>query len=83
MQYKMLQILVILLQVHKQVRIERLVTVFPQPRKFENRRLSIQRFLLISQLSIKFLWFPILKQWVKIYKLKKGKHLRYSPFKST
>jgi len=30
---------------------------------------------LLPQLSIKFLWFPVLKRWVKIYKLKKGKHL--------
>lgn len=75
MQYKMLQILVILLQLHKQVTIERLATVFPQPILFESRRRSIQRFLLLPQLSIKFLWFPVLKRWVKIYKLNKGKQL--------
>nr|WP_250126853.1 IS4 family transposase [Chroococcidiopsis sp. CCMEE 29] len=73
--YKMLQILVMLLQFHKQVTIERLATVFPQPIKFENRRRSIQRFLLLPQLSIKSLWFPVLKRWVKSYKLKKGNRL--------
>jgi hypothetical protein len=77
-QYKMLQILVMLLQFHKQVTIERLATVFPQPIKFESRRRSIQRFLLLPQISTKFLWFPVLKRWVKIYKLKKGLRLTFA-----
>lgn len=71
----MLQILVLLLQFHKTVTIERLATVFPQPIKFESRRRSLQRFLSIPQLSIQFLWFPVLKKWVKISCLKKGKRL--------
>jgi len=74
-QYKMLQILVMLLQFHKQMTIERLATVFPQPIKFESRRRSIQRFLLLPQLSIKSLWFAVLKRWVKSYKLKTGNRL--------
>jgi hypothetical protein len=77
-QYKMLQILIVLLQFHKQVTIEKLATVFPQPIKFESRRRSIQRFLLIPQLSIQCLWFPLLKRWVKTYKLKKGKQLTFA-----
>lgn len=67
----MLQILIILLQFHKQVTIEKLATVFPQPIKFESRRRSIQQFLLLSKLSIKLLWFAIMKKLVKTYKLKK------------
>ncbi|WP_367580074.1 hypothetical protein [Nostoc sp. PCC 7107] len=43
-QYKMLEILLMLLQFHKTVTIEKLATVFPQPIKFESRRRSIQRF---------------------------------------
>lgn len=74
----MLEILVMLLQFHKTVTIEKLATVFPQPILFESRRRSIQRFLLLPQLSIKFLWFAILKHWVKIYKLKKGKRLTFA-----
>lgn len=74
----MLQILVILLQFHKTVTIEKLATVFPQPIKFESRRKSIQRFLLLPQLSIEFLWFPIVKRWVKTYKFKKGKQLTFA-----
>jgi hypothetical protein len=75
MQYTMLQILVMLLQFHKTVTIEKLATVFPQPTLFESRRRSIQRFLLLPQMSIKLLWFPILKRWVKISRLKKGKQI--------
>lgn len=45
-QYKMLQILVVLLQFHKTVTLEKLATVLPQPILFESRRRSIQRFLL-------------------------------------
>lgn len=61
----MLEILIMLLQFHKTVTIEKLATVFPQPIKFESRRRSIQRFLLLPQLSIQYLWFPVLKRWVK------------------
>ncbi|WP_226889748.1 hypothetical protein [Nostoc sp. MG11] len=61
----MLEILIMLLQFHKTVTIEKLSSVFPQPIKFESRRRSIQRFLLLPQLSIQFLWFPVLKRWVK------------------
>lgn len=71
----MLQLLVVLLQFHKSVTLEKLATVFPQPIQFESRRRSIQRFLLVPQLNIKLLWFPILKRWVKLGKYKKGKQL--------
>lgn len=74
----MLQILVLLLQFHKTVTIEKLATVFPQPIRFESRRRSIQRFLLVPQLSIKTIWFPLLKRWVKDQKLKKGKQLIFA-----
>lgn len=61
-QYKMLQILVLLLQFHKSVTLEKLATIFPQPIQFESRRRSIQRFLNLPQLSIRSLWFPLLKR---------------------
>ncbi|ARV58171.1 transposase [Nostocales cyanobacterium HT-58-2] len=64
-QYKMLSILIMLLQFHKTVTIEKLSSVFPQPILFESRRRSIQRFLLLPQLSIQYLWFPLLKRWIK------------------
>lgn len=71
----MLQIIVILLQFPKTVTIEKLATLLPQPIQFESRRRSIQRFLLLPQLSIQLLWFPLLKRWVKIQKFQAGKRL--------
>jgi hypothetical protein len=47
-----LEILVWLLQVHKQVKLERLAAHFPLPILFESRRRHIQRFLKLSVLSI-------------------------------
>ena len=57
-----LQILVWLLQAHRQVRIERLASSFPYPIKCESRRKKIQRFLIIPRLSLPLLWFPLIKQ---------------------
>lgn len=73
-QYKTLQILVLLLQFHKAVTTEKLAAVFPQPIRFESRRRSVQRFLMLPQLSINLLWFPLLKRWVKI-QVKREKRL--------
>ena len=57
-----LQILVWLLQVHRQVRIERLASSFPYPIKCESRRKKIQRFLSLPRLSLPLLWFPLIKK---------------------
>jgi len=62
----MLQMLVMLLQKERRVTIERLATLFAQPIQFDSRRRSIQRFLVLPQLSIHALWFPLLKYWLKI-----------------
>ena len=56
-----LEMLVWLLQFHKQVRIERLAACFPSPILYESRRRHIQRFLTLPQLSIPLLWFPLIK----------------------
>ena len=60
-----LQILVWLLQVHRQVRIERLASSFPYPIKCESRRKKIQRFLTLPRLSLPLLWFPLIKKIIK------------------
>ena len=57
-----LQILVWLLQVHRQVRIERLASFFPYPIKCESRKKKIQRFLKSPNLSLSLLWFPLIKK---------------------
>ncbi len=56
-----LEMLVWLLQFHKQVRLERLAACFPSPILYESRRRHIQRFLTLPQLSIPLLWFPLIK----------------------
>jgi hypothetical protein len=57
-----LEMLVWLLQFHKQVRIERLAVCLPLPVLYESRRRHIQRFLSLPQLSIPLLWFPLIKK---------------------
>ena len=69
-----LQILVWLLQVHRQVRIERLASSFPYPIKCESRRKKIQRFLTLPRLSLPLLWFPLIKKIIKS-QFKKGDRL--------
>jgi hypothetical protein len=78
MQYKMLQILILLLQCQKTVTVEKRATVFPQPILFESRRRSIQRFLSLPQLSLQLLWFPLLKHWVKVSQFQSGKQLTFA-----
>lgn len=64
-QFVTLEILVELLQQERQVTIERLATLFPQPILFESRRRNLQRFLNLPQLTPEAVWFPIAKQWIK------------------
>lgn len=64
-QYLTLQLLVILLQSHRNVSLSRLAELFPQPIKYESRVRNLQRFLNLPQLSARMLWFPIIKQWLK------------------
>jgi hypothetical protein len=61
-----LEILVWLLQVYKQVKIERLATHFPLPILMESRRRHIQRFLILTALSIPIVWFPIVEAIIKL-----------------
>jgi hypothetical protein len=56
-----LEILLWLLQVHKQVKIERLAALFPVPILYESRRRHIQRFLVLPNLSLPLIWFPLIK----------------------
>lgn len=61
-----LEILVWLLQVHKQVKLERLATHFPIPILMESRRRHIQRFLKLTALSVPLIWFPIIEAIIKL-----------------
>ncbi len=61
-----LNLLVVLLQTYKQVRIERLAATLPLPIKQNSRRRHLQRFLTSNRLSVVLLWFPIIKEIVKL-----------------
>jgi hypothetical protein len=64
--YLTLQIVILLLQSHRIVQLEKLAALFPQPITFESRRRNLQRFLKLPQLNVKLLWFPLIKQIVKL-----------------
>lgn len=60
-----LELLVLMLESHRQVRLSRLANIFPQPIQYNSRVRSLQRFLKLPQLSAKLLWFPIIKAALK------------------
>lgn len=64
-QYLTIQILILLLQSHRTVQLERLAALFPQPITFESRRRNLQRFLKLPKLNVKLLWFPLIKHIIK------------------
>ena len=60
-QFQTLSILIGLINQYRQVKIEKLATYFPLPILFESRRKHIQRFLVLTGLSIPIIWFPIIQ----------------------
>ena len=64
-EYLTLKILVYLWQSQKQVSIELLATLMPNPFQFESRRRSVQRLLKLSSLNIESLWFPRVQNFLK------------------
>ncbi len=71
-QYTTLQLIIFLLQSQKTIQIEKLAALLPIPIKYESRRRHLQRFLILPQLQIKLLWFPLLKNWLRM-----GKKTKY------
>lgn len=59
-----LDLLIEVLQNIKQVKLEIMATAIPLPILFDSRRKKIQRFLSISNLDLKSLWFPIIQDWL-------------------
>ena len=64
-QYLTLEILLLLIQSHRQVTLSKLASLFPQPIKYESRKRNLQRFLGIGKLCVKLLWFPLIKYWIR------------------
>lgn len=63
-QFLTLEIVLLLIQAHRQVKLSTLASVFPQPIQYQSRKRNLQRFLLLPQLCIKWLWFPLVKSWI-------------------
>jgi hypothetical protein len=66
-QFKLIGILLPLIQSEKQVRLERLSRVFPYPITTESRRRKLQRFLDLPNLTISLIWFPLITYWLTTY----------------
>ena len=64
-QYLTLMLLVMLIQSQRQIQLSRLASAFPQPIQYNSRIRNLQRFLILPQLSVRLLWFPILKYWLR------------------
>lgn len=64
-QYLLLELLVLLLQSQRQVKLFTLARVFPQPIQYASRIRCLQRFLQLPQISLPLLWHPIIKYCLK------------------
>jgi hypothetical protein len=58
-EYLILWILVVILQNHREVRLEQLANLFPPKILFESRRKKLQRFLSLPNLTIEKIWWPL------------------------
>jgi hypothetical protein len=66
-QFKLIGILLPLIQSEKQVRLERLSRVFPYPITTESRSRKLQRFLDLPNSTISLIWFPLITYWLLTY----------------
>ncbi len=66
-QFIVFSLLLALIQQQKQVSLERLANAFPLCIKFESRRRKLQRFLILPQLTVVKIWFPLVTYWLKTY----------------
>ena len=66
-QFLVLEIILNVYGSEKQVRLERLARVFPYPITTESRRRKLQRLLDLPQLTITYLWFPLISYWLTTY----------------
>ena len=57
----MVEMLVRVIQIFKEVKIEKLAARLPLPIKYESRRRAVQRFLISRGLDISLIWLPIIK----------------------
>lgn len=63
-EFLILNILVVMLQQHRRVKLEELASQFPQKILFESRRKKLQRFLSLPHLTIAQIWWPLFTYWL-------------------
>ena len=66
-QFKLIEILLPLIQSEKQVRLERMARIFPCLITVESRRKKLQRFLDLPHLTIELIWCPLITYWLTTY----------------
>jgi len=66
-QFLVMTTLLSVMQSEKQVRLERLARVFPDPITTESRRRKLQRFLDLPNLTISLIWLPLITYWLATY----------------
>lgn len=64
-QYLTLEMLLLLIQAHRQVKLSTLASLFPQPIQYASRKRNLQRFLSLPRLGVKLLWLPLIKYWLR------------------
>jgi hypothetical protein len=57
-------LLINIVQVFKEVSLEKIAAALPLPILFESRRKKVQRYLSLPLFNIETLWFPIIKNWL-------------------
>ena len=60
-----LELLILLIQSHREITLGKLAALFPQPIKYSSRVRNLQRFLGLPRISVRLLWFPIVKYWLR------------------
>jgi len=64
-QYLMVSIVIMLLQKHREIKLEKLAENFPSLIQQRSRIKKLQRFLSLAQWDVKKIWFPIFMAWLE------------------
>lgn len=70
-----LELLILLIQSHREITLGKLAALFPQPIKYSSRIRNLQRFLGLTSLNVRLLWFPLVKCWLR--REYRGQHLNH------
>ncbi|NEO73664.1 MAG: IS4 family transposase [Moorea sp. SIO3H5] len=57
-------LIIIIIQDTKNIKLEKIAESLPLPIQFHSRRKKLQRFLSLPVFDVKYLWFPIIQEWI-------------------